>query len=119
MAGDFTQIPVAGLPWLTSVRFYAETMEHICAGHPEFWYALPVFQEGLVRAISHPDVVYDSSTHPGRSAVVVSREFTYWGNPVHIPVRLIGDTTSGRVQTAYFAAAGTYAGKPLWRARNG
>jgi hypothetical protein len=119
MGDDFTSITVTGIPWLTSVRLYDETIEHICAGHPEFRHGLPVFMDGIVRALSKPDIIHDSMTRPGRSVVFVSGEFTYRSNPVHIPVRILTDTTSGRVQTAYFSAAGTYVGKPLWRARNG
>jgi len=119
MDDDFTSITVMGIPWLTSVRLYDETIGHICAGHPEFRHGLPVFMEGMMRALSNPDVVYDSTTRPGRSVVFVNGEFTYRSNPVHIPVRVLSDTASGRVQTAYFAAAGTYLGKPLWRATNG
>lgn len=115
MADDYTLIPIPGWPHITEARLYEETLEHI-AEHAEFRLQLPSQQTALVEAIGNPSRIHASSTSPGRSVVLVSETFTYFGDPVHVPIRLV-EGTSGRVQTAYFSG-GTYPGHVLWSAGN-
>lgn len=114
---NFTVVPVPGLPSLTHVRLYAETMEHIAEEHPEFRLQLPTQQQGLLDAIANPTTIHVSTTDPERAVVLVSNTFTYLGDPVHVPVKRIEGTSSARVATAYFSE-GNYAGLLLWRADN-
>ena len=113
MSDEYTNIPVVGLPNLTEVRLYDETLEHI-AEHAEFRLQLPSQQTALVEAIANPNRAHDSTSDPGQSVVLVSESFTYFGDPVHVPVKIV-EGTSGRVRTAYFSS-GTYGGRLLWSA---
>jgi hypothetical protein len=113
MTDDYTSIPVPGLPSLTEVRLYAETLDHI-AEHPEFRLQLPSQRTGLEIAIANPSAIHDSTTAPGKSVALVSDAFTYLGDPVHVPVRIV-EGTSGRVQTAYFSSSAP-PGTLLWSA---
>ena len=112
----FTSIPIAGWPGLTVVRLYDSTMSHI-AEHAEFRLELPSQREGLEIGIANPAAIHVSLTDPRGSVVVVSEAFTYFTDPLVVPVRLLEGTTSGRVTTAYFSSA-TYGGTVLWKLGN-
>lgn len=115
MASNYKSISVAGWPGLTTVHLYEETMEHIAEEHPEFRLQLPSQLEGLMSAIAAPTRIHASTTDPKRSVVLVGESFTYFDDPVHVPVRIIAGT-SGRVITAYFSSE-TYSGRILWSAK--
>ena len=110
---EYTVLPLSGEPWLTEARFYEETWEHIAEEHPEFRLLLPSHRAGLEAAISDPTIIFASRTDPERSVVVVSDAFTYFDDPVVVPIRHVAGT-SGRVVTAYFSS--TTSGDVLWSA---
>ena len=113
MSDDYTEIPLPGLPWLTRVRFYDETWEHIAEEHSEFRLLLPTHRAGLETALAEPTSIHANLTDPDKSIVIVSEKFTYFDDPVVVPIRHVADT-SGRVVTAYFSE--TYRGEILWSA---
>lgn len=117
MPAEYRTIISTGWKGLTVVRLYQETMRHIAEEHPELRLQLPSQIDGLIKAIGAPSSVYVSTTDPGRSVVLVSHKFSYFGDPVHVPVRIVSGT-SGRVLTAYFSR-GAYAGRLLWSAEDG
>jgi hypothetical protein len=112
MAHGYIKIAIVGCPYLTEVRLYDETMEHIAEQHPEFRLRLPSQRAGLVVGMTNPSRLHASTTDPQRSVVLVSGAFTYFGDALHVPIRMV-QPTSGRVVTAYFSG-GTYPGKLLW-----
>jgi hypothetical protein len=114
MGDDYTLIHVPGLPWLTAVRLYDETWEHIVSQHGEFRLQLPSQREAVEIAIANPTSIHASATDPEKSVVFVSHVITYFGDPVVVPVRHVAGT-SGRVVTAYFSGT-PYPGKVLWSA---
>lgn len=114
MGDDYTSIPVPGFPSLTEVRLYDEVWDHITAQHPEFRMQLPSQRAALVEAVANPTSIHVSTTDPEKSVVIVSDTFTYFDDPVVVPVRRV-EGTSGRVTTAYFSSE-TYPGMVLWSA---
>jgi hypothetical protein len=114
MTDDYIHVSVIGPPQLTEARLYDETLEHIAQSHAEFQLQLPSQQTALVDAVANPTALYDSTTAPGKSVVLVSESFTHLDDPVHVAVKLV-EGTSGRVQTAYFSSR-TPGGRLLWSA---
>jgi hypothetical protein len=114
MSDDHTRIPVAGPPQITEARLYDETVSHITEEHTEVRLQLPTVRAGFEQAIANPSRLYDSTTDPGKSVLLVSEALTFWGDPLHIPVKIV-DGTSGRVKTAYFSSD-TPGGELLWSA---
>lgn len=112
MADKYTIIPVSAWPGLTVVRLYDSTLQHIAEEHAEFGLQLPSLRLGLEMAVANPISIDDSTTDPGGSIVIASNALTYFGDPVHIPVRMVSGT-SGRVVTAYFDSS-VYSGRLLW-----
>ena len=116
MGDDYTVILIPGLSSLTEVRLYDETWDHITTEHPEFKMELPSQRTALEDAVAKPTTIHASTTDPEKSVVIVSDLFTYSGDPVVVPVKLVTGT-SGRVATAYFSGS-TYPGRILWSAGN-
>lgn len=117
MADGYSTISLAAWPGLTRVRLYDSTLRHIAEEHAEFERQLPSLRLGLETAIANPISIHDSTTDPGGSVVIASDAFTYFGDPVHIPIRMVAGT-SGRVVTAYFASS-VYSGRLLWSGKHG
>lgn len=117
MGDDYTVVPVPGLPWLTEVRLYDETLEHIAAAHSEFRLQMPSQRTALEDAVANPNLIHISTTDPQNSVVFVSESFTYLGDPVVMPIKHVEGTTSGRIATAYFSGD-AYRGRILWSAGN-
>ena len=117
MDDDYTVVPVPGSSSLTKVRLYDETWDHIAKEHPEFRLQLPSQRAALEDAVAKPTAIHASTTDPEKTVVFVSESFTYFDDPVIVPVRRVPDTTSGRVVTAYFSSS-TYLGPILWSAGN-
>ena len=116
MADRYSTIAVAAWPGLTRVRLYDSTLQHIAEEHAEFQRQLPSLRLGLETAIANPISIFDSTTDPGGSVVIESDAFTYFGDPVHIPIRMVAGM-SGRVVTAYFDSS-VYSGRLLWSDKN-
>jgi hypothetical protein len=111
---DYISFSVLVLPKPLEVRLYQETMVKIARDHPEFELQLPSYETGIGRALATPDSIHSSTTRP-TSLVVVSSAFTYNGDSVFVPVKLITES-SARVQTAYFSS-GAPPGAVLWEVR--
>ena len=111
MGDDYTVIPIRGFPALTEVRLYDETMDYIAARHSEFRMELPSQRAALEDAVANYTAIHASMTNPEKSFVIVSDSFTYFDDPVVVPVRQVKGT-SFRVATAYFSGS-TYPGRIL------
>ncbi len=116
MGDDYTVILIPGSSSLTEVRLYDETWDYIAAQHPEFKMQLPSQRAALEDAVANPTTIHASTTDPEKSVVIVSDSFTYFGDPVVVPVRRV-EGTSGRVTAAYFSGS-TYPGRILWSSGN-
>lgn len=101
----FRSIPIFVVPGLLAVRFYEETRAHIWNSHPELgriFVGLPSFDKAIETALSGPDRVLQSDRN---SLVFISQRSTNaTGQPLCIPVKLIGVGRSGYVKTAYFGS---------------
>ena len=117
MDDDYTVVPIPGSSSLTEVRLYDETWDHISTEHPEFKLQLPSQRAALEDAVAKPTTIHASTTDPEKSVVIASDSFTYFGDPVVVPVKRLPGTTSGRVKTAYFSGS-TYPGRILWSSGN-
>ncbi|MCF6122505.1 MULTISPECIES: hypothetical protein [Mesorhizobium] len=94
-------ISTDAVPGLKEVRLYESTIEHVKTEHPEVPVELPSIEIAVGSAISNPTHVEKSY---GNSVVFVDTESTNaTGDPLRLPVKLVGDGTSGRVKTFYFA----------------
>ena len=116
MGDDYTVILIPGSSSLTEVRLYDETWDYIAAQHPEFGMQLPSQRAALEDAVADYTTIHASTTNPENSYVIVSDSFTYFDDPVVVPVRHVKDT-SFRVATAYFSGS-TYPGRILWSSGN-
>lgn len=88
------------------VRLYEETWKHIADEHPEFESRLPSLEHAIVDTIINPTLVCASTTQPDTSVVFTSSNNVKGsGRILCVPIRIIGDTASGRVTTAMFASA--------------
>lgn len=112
----FSTILIHAWPGLTEVRLYDSTWNEIIEKHPELSHGLPSQRLGLEDGIANPMLICESKTDPKGSVVIVSYAFMYLGDPVVVPVRLVGPGTSGRVVTGYFDSTGYGGGKVLWSA---
>jgi hypothetical protein len=101
-ATDYVVVETTAIPQLSEVRFYDETKEHIAEGHPEFRTWIPSLEHAVTDTVANPTAVYRSRTLPETSVVYESLNNTFEGNPCTVPVRIIADSTSGRVTTAMF-----------------
>jgi len=99
---DYKVIKTSVLPAeLTEVRFYAETVDHVRAEHPEVPIELPSITEATEQAISNPTQVEKSYNN---SYVFVDAGTTNaGGDPLRVPVKRVSET-SGRVKTVFFAS---------------
>lgn len=89
-----------------TVRLYEETWHHIAEQHPEFKHRLPSLEYAIIDTISNPTLITVSTTQPQTSVVFTSSTNVKGaGYPLSVPVKLIGNQGSGRVQTAMFATA--------------
>lgn len=113
-AGPFILIETTAIPEVSQVRFYEETVPHIVSEHPEFAGELPSVIGAISSTVAEPTAVYHSRTTPGRSFVYSSEGNTRQGAPIYVVVRVV-ESTSGRVQTAYFSSGGNV-GNLAWRA---
>lgn len=112
-ADDFKLIYTTAIPQLSVVRFYTETVDHIVDQHPEFAGELPSVMESIATTVSDPSIIY-KSTHPrGESYVFCSYTNTFWDMPMYVPVKVIGDTSSGLLKTAYYSDTGK--GEIIWQ----
>jgi hypothetical protein len=111
---DYRVIQTTVIPQLQQVRFYDETMEHITEGHAEFRTWIPSLEHAVMDTVANPTRVYRSRTLPETSVVFESFNNTLEGNPCTVPVRILSDSTSGRVTTAMFKK-GKH-GEILWSA---
>jgi hypothetical protein len=99
-SGDYKVLTTNAIPQLTEVRFYEETwIGHIIERHTEF-VVDPRGRESIESAVQNPTFVFESTTDPRGSVIFMSDSILIAGNPVLVPVKIITDTTSGRVKTA-------------------
>lgn len=100
---DFKVIATTATPVVTSVRFYAETIEKVKIGHPEIGMAagMPSIETAVASAITTPSRVEQKRE---KSVVFVDEKSTNSaGDPLRVPVRIV-EGTSGRVATFFFAS---------------
>lgn len=112
---EFKSIATSVIPEIKQVRLYSETMTKVLERHPEVG-RLPDPVDAIADTISHPSLVYSSTSDPGRSFVFVNEVYTFNGHPLRVTVKLV-DSGSARVQTAYFSGS-RYSGTMLWSKSN-
>ena len=114
----YFSIPISFVSGLEAVRFYEETRAHIWNNHPEIsriFVGLPSFDVALTEALMRPDSILRSRR---RSLVFVKHATTNWtGQPLCVPVKLIGNGRPGYVKTAYFGNFRAHGGAVYERGR--
>jgi hypothetical protein len=108
----FVTLKTTAVSAVTEVRFYAETEQHIRDGHPEVHIDLPSIYGAVQKAVEVPTHVEQS--YANSYVYVDSTSTNQSGDPLRVPVRIVGPTTSARVKTAYFAATPAGA-NVIWR----
>lgn len=113
---DYVQVSTSVIDGLSSVRLYDETWDdHISDGHPEVAVA---GKDAIISTVATPTVVYKSATRPEDSVVFVNDDTTRNGDPLHVAVKKISGTNSGRVTTAVFRQSSS-GWDPLWKDTDG
>ena len=95
----YLEVTSTAIPQVTKVRFYEDAWEHTLEGHPE---VESFGRETILSAVNAPSKVYLSTTSPDDSFVFVSDDICYEGYPLHVPVKVVVET-SARVRTAFFS----------------
>jgi hypothetical protein len=110
----FVLVKTTAVPAVTEVRFYADTEQHIRDEHPEVPIDLPSIYGAVRKAVEAPSHVEKSYAN---SYVFVDKTSTNAsGDPLRIPVKVVGTSTSARVKTVYFASTPSGA-NVVWRAK--
>jgi hypothetical protein len=108
----YITIKTTAIQAVTEVRFYAETEQHISEEHPEVPVNLPSVHDAIEKAVAAPTHVEQSYAN---SYVYVDATSTNAsGDPLRVPVKVVGTGTSGRLRTAYFAPMPASA-NVIWR----
>jgi hypothetical protein len=109
----FVVMKTTAIPAVTEVRFYADTEQHIRDEHPEVPIDLPSIHGAVRKAIEAPSHIEKSYAN---SYIYVDKTSTnVSGDPLRVPVKVVGTGTSARVKTAYFASDPSSA-NVVWRA---
>ncbi len=103
---EYRTVPVTCVPGLEYVRIYQEILQHVLENHPEIsrtFVGTPSFNFAIDTAISDPSRVEKSY---GNSIVFVHETSTNWrGNPLIVPVKLLAESQSGYMKTAFFGTS--------------
>jgi hypothetical protein len=108
----FVTMKTTAIPAVTEVRLYAETEQHIREEHPEVPIDLPSVHGAIQKAVEAPTHVEESYAN---SYVYVDATSTNAsGDPLRVPVKVVGTSTSARIKTVYFASTPSSA-NVIWR----
>src|SRR5690606_4092229 len=106
--GRYAIIRTDAIPGITHVHLYEETIAHVKESHagqfpPQFSPEFPSIVEAVGNAIRQPTKV--EMSYGGSVTCVDHGSTNAKGHPLQVPVKILHETSSGRVKTFFFARA--------------